>query len=197
MVKTTSGRVQTLTDSWYSTHFLSFILWWTEAGINPPANEITALWGEVKAELRSDYCVFTHTPRVRDDVTDLRVFRQFCCGVSRTYGRSLCERFRVTVRAQARALAARAPAVGVYRRPPERAGGAAGESCSSAGPVSPTARVCVFLLSGLHERNPPDLLRVSEPDEPELRRRHPGAGRRLTVTNKHRLYRQQRADLFT
>lgn len=132
---------------------------------------------------------------------DLHCIRQLKAhyrGISCAHGRSLWQERRVALRAQALVLAARFPALGAHRRATERAGRAAGESSSSSVPGSPTPRVCVLLLSGLHDGHPADLLRVSEPDEPELRGGDPGAGRRVTVmrgvsgppdtVNKHNLY---------
>lgn len=45
----------------------------------------------------------------------------------------------------------------------------------------PTPRFSLFLLPGVHEREPTDMLRLLEPDEPKFRRRHPGSGRRIEV----------------
>lgn len=87
----------------------------------------------------------------------------------------------VVLRAQALVLAARLPAVGAHWRAAQRAGRAAGGPSSAPAQSSPTPRVCVFLLPGLHERNPADLLRVSEPDQPELRGGDSGPGWRTAV----------------
>lgn len=47
----------------------------------------------------------------------------------------------------------------------------------------PTHGLPLSLLPGVHERESADLLPVPEPDQPELRRRDSGAGRRAEVSD--------------
>lgn len=75
------------------------------------------------------------------------------------------------------------PAAGLLEaRRARPAGGRQTLLCAQTSMLISTHRRRLSVLPGVHEREPADMLPVPEPDQPELRGRHPGAGRRVEVS---------------
>ena len=108
-----------------------------------------------------------------------------------SYGRSLLQVSALSVRSQALSLGGAArlrlrssvPPSGLEARGAGPAGGRPTLQRPQTRSVLPTHGLPLSLLPGVHERESADLLPVPEPDQPELRRRDSGAGRRAEVSD--------------
>lgn len=106
-----------------------------------------------------------------------------------SHGRSLLQVYGHAVRVQALSLGGAAglrlrssvPACGLEARGEGPTGGLPSLQRSQTRRLLPTHGLCLSVLSGVHEREPADLLRVPKPDEPEFCSGDPGAGRGAEV----------------
>lgn len=109
-----------------------------------------------------------------------------------SYGRSLLQVSGLPVRVQALSLGGAAglrvasavpPPAGLEARRAGPAGGRPTLQRLQTRVLLPTLGLPLSVLPGVHEREPADLLPVPEPDQPQLRGRDPGAGRRAEVSD--------------